>query len=85
MCKIFSFMLWLNFTLYCFGLKWVGDVMVIMKDTAVDKNTLNSLVGIVRLSLSPFIPQENVIKSIILFTIGALPSFGHVCLFLIVS
>ena len=36
--------------------------MVIMKDTAVDKNTLNSLVGIVRLSLSPFIPQENVIN-----------------------
>ena len=34
MGKIFSFMLWLNFTLYCFCLKWVGDELV--KDTAAD-------------------------------------------------
>lgn len=55
--------------------------MVIMKDTAVDKNTLNSLMGIVRLSLSPFISQENVIKSITLFTVVAI-TILWTCLFI---
>lgn len=57
--------------------------MVIMTDTAVDKNNLNSLMGIVRLSLSPFIHHENVIKSITLFTVVAI-TILWTCLFILI-
>ena len=54
-----------------------------MTDTAVDKNNLNSLMGIVRLSLSPFIHHENVIKSITLFTVVAI-TILWTCLFILI-